>query len=235
MKRQNPSTGNPFRRGNKNGDGTLVFFEYDQRSPPDENGFFLEKWIQAEEYQRRELLRRTSRKKRHEDVDYAVNQRFKSVKRRAKEKGIEFKISANYLLKLYPADGRCPVLGTKMKFLGDKDNSASVDRIDNRKGYIVGNVAWISNQANTMKSDYSVEELIAMGDWLKKMSLTVRATQVRVSILRIIKLRGLGKSIQRSLASFFTQPVKEQLKLVTLALAVVILTMIIIFLYQQIT
>jgi len=122
-----------------------------------------------------------------------------------------------------------------MKFLGDKDNSASVDRIDNRKGYIVGNVAWISNQANTMKSDYSVEELIAMGDWLKKMSLTVRATQVRVSILRIIKLRGLGKSIQRSLASFFTQPVKEQLKLVTLALAVVILTMIIIFLYQQIT
>ena len=181
------------------------------------------------------MLRRTSRKKRHEDVDYAVNQRFKSVKRRAKEKGIEFKISANYLLKLYPADGRCPVLGTKMKFLGDKDNSASVDRIDNSKGYIVGNVAWISNQANTMKRDYSVEELIAMGDWLKKMSLTVRATQVRVSILRIIKLRGLGKSIQRSLASFFTQPVKEQLKLVTLALAVVILTMIIIFLYQQIT
>ena len=54
---------------------------------------------------------------------------------------------------------KCPILG--VKFIPKNRNySYSVDRIDNNKGYIPGNIAIISNLANTMKQNASSYELI---------------------------------------------------------------------------
>ncbi len=63
-------------------------------------------------------------------------------------------IDIAYLLKIFPKDYRCPILGCKMNFDGNglKDNStASLDRIDSNKGYTKGNVEWVSNEGNRLK------------------------------------------------------------------------------------
>ena len=46
--------------------------------------------------------------------------------------------------------------------VGRKDDSPSLDRIDNTKGYEPGNVRWISWRANRLKADASKQELEAL-------------------------------------------------------------------------
>lgn len=63
----------------------------------------------------------------------------------------------------------CPILKTKLIYYKqdshqnieekDKLNLASIDRIDNSKGYIPGNVIVMSKRANSMKSDKTFEDL----------------------------------------------------------------------------
>lgn len=58
----------------------------------------------------------------------------------------------------------CPYLGVELTALhrhGRVDTNMSIDRIDSTKGYITGNVQIISDKANRMKNDASIEELIA--------------------------------------------------------------------------
>ena len=78
---------------------------------------------------------------------------------RAKKLGLEFNISIEdiQLLKY------CPILNVKLDYLIKKlnnNNAASLDRIDNSKGYVKGNVWVISFQANRMKNTATLDELI---------------------------------------------------------------------------
>lgn len=63
----------------------------------------------------------------------------------------------------------CPALGLKL-FASDgkaTDNSPSLDRIDNTKGYIKGNVQVISNKANRLKGDATLEDIEKLYKWMK--------------------------------------------------------------------
>ena len=67
----------------------------------------------------------------------------------------------------------CPILGIPIFVegrinvrAGPSDNSPSLDRIDNTKGYIKGNVQVLSHKANTMKGSASPEDLIKFARWI---------------------------------------------------------------------
>lgn len=79
------------------------------------------------------------------------------AKARALKKGIEFSITSEDIA----LPEVCPLLGITLKKGIDfqQPNSYSIDRIDNSKGYIPGNVWIISARANLIKNDASYEEL----------------------------------------------------------------------------
>ena len=94
----------------------------------------------------------------------------KDCKNRAVKRKLDFNITTEYLLKLLEeCNYTCPVF--KNKFIidskeKDRNFKASLDRIDNSKGYIEGNVMWISWKANTMKSNATKKELKMFADWI---------------------------------------------------------------------
>jgi hypothetical protein len=79
------------------------------------------------------------------------------AKNRAKNKGIEFSISIEDIV--IPA--KCPVLDIPLYASRGKagPNSPSLDRIDNTRGYIPGNVCVISYRANLLKNNSTIGEM----------------------------------------------------------------------------
>lgn len=85
-----------------------------------------------------------------------------NASRRAFQKKLEFTID----LKDIVVPEVCPALGIPLKFntRTHYDNSPSLDRIDNTKGYTPDNIWVISYLANQIKNMYSYEQLKAVVD-----------------------------------------------------------------------
>lgn len=91
-----------------------------------------------------------------------------TAKQRAKTLNVPFNIS--------PVDfdmpTRCPVLGLELCMThppgGPKDDAPSLDRIIPNLGYVKGNVMVISQRANRIKNDSSIEELKKVVDFLTR-------------------------------------------------------------------
>jgi len=90
---------------------------------------------------------------------------WRKAKYRAKSKNLEFNISLEDII----VPENCPVLDTKLEVSNIKrtGNSPSLDRIDNSKGYVKGNVIVISFRANRIKSDASIDELEKIANFYK--------------------------------------------------------------------
>ena len=52
---------------------------------------------------------------------------------------------------------------------GDADYSPSFDRIYPKKGYIKGNIVIVSNKANRIKTDATVDEIRKVADFYEKL------------------------------------------------------------------
>ena len=78
-------------------------------------------------------------------------------------------IDTEYLTSIYPKDSKCPALGISMWFSDADGVYPSVDRIDPKKGYIKGNVIWVSYKANRIKNDATVEELKKVTNFYSKL------------------------------------------------------------------
>lgn len=86
-------------------------------------------------------------------------------KQRAKVAGLEHTLTIDDII----IPDYCPVLGIKLD-TGDrkrKGNAPSIDRIDNSKGYIKENIMVISNKANMIKNDATIDELIMIGNFYR--------------------------------------------------------------------
>lgn len=69
----------------------------------------------------------------------------------------------------------CPLLGIKLYYNFEKRthfnsyNHASLDRIDNSKGYIKGNIIVLSRLANAMKNEADFDQLLTFSDNIKSL------------------------------------------------------------------
>lgn len=89
------------------------------------------------------------------------------IKARAKAKGWAFNLTAEDIT----IPKRCPILGIPL-VVGDgtaDDNSPELDRINNRKGYVRGNVHVISRRANRIKNDATLAELEKIASYLRSL------------------------------------------------------------------
>lgn len=89
---------------------------------------------------------------------------FHSSKSRAKKSNLEFNIEKTDIV----IPDICPILKIPFdhsRYKGRRFNGASIDRIDNSKGYIKGNIQVVSDLANRMKANATVEQLKEFGVW----------------------------------------------------------------------
>lgn len=102
-----------------------------------------------------------NQKEWNQDITKVIYHR---IKNRAKRRNLEFNLEKSDII----VPEYCPVLKIKLCNGGPKDNWPSVDRIDNSKGYIKGNIQVISMRANRLKSDATIEELFAIVNYMIK-------------------------------------------------------------------
>ena len=83
-------------------------------------------------------------------------------KANAELRNIEWNISFDYLADLLiEQDFKCALSGEPISAM-ETSNNASLDRIDSAKGYIEGNVQWVTSKINMMKQQYTQEEFITV-------------------------------------------------------------------------
>lgn len=89
------------------------------------------------------------------------------AKSRAKKRGHEFSITQDDIKDIPQF---CPVLGYELLYGNTgklKPESASLDRFDNSKGYVPGNIRIISMRANGLKSNGTLNEFSKLIEYLK--------------------------------------------------------------------
>lgn len=90
-------------------------------------------------------------------------QYFSSLKHSAKKRKINFDITIEYIWDLFLKQKRlCSLTHLPLDFLDSRrhttvEQTASLDRIDSKKGYEVGNVQWVHKDVNRMKNGYTQE------------------------------------------------------------------------------
>jgi len=92
-----------------------------------------------------------------------IHKRINEKKNTRKDKGIYINIKPEDI----PINEYCPFFGTKLNYNMSKGRGStfrdptlfSIDRFDNSKGYVKGNVIIMSRLANTMKRDATISEL----------------------------------------------------------------------------
>lgn len=89
------------------------------------------------------------------------------IKNNAKTRNFSFEITKEYVWDLFVKQGgRCAISGFRIFF--QKRNrcwcrsTASLDRIDNRRGYEIGNVQWVHKDINWMKLNFSPKYFLAI-------------------------------------------------------------------------
>ncbi|MDC1157737.1 hypothetical protein OAU07_07245 [Alphaproteobacteria bacterium] len=147
-RRLNPKTGKSFLRGDIREDG-YVFCGYTNNGKV-KGSFRGESWLSPDSY-----------------LKLRISNSLQKARKRALGKGLDFNLTTQVMFELLPNDMRCPILGMTMQFGGDRDNSPSLDRLIPERGYVIGNVKWVSKLANSIKSDRTPEELRKIANWIE--------------------------------------------------------------------
>jgi hypothetical protein len=89
-----------------------------------------------------------------------------AARKRARTRELEFTIQETDIV----IPEVCPILGIPLAIGRGRiqDSSPSLDRVDNSKGYISGNIQVISAKANVMKNNATPYELLRFARWIRE-------------------------------------------------------------------
>ena len=95
-------------------------------------------------------------RKKNGEVGELTKTEHTRLRRSAEKRGYEFNVSIEYLWNLFQEQNQiCAITGDHIPSIKE----ASLDRIDSSKGYIEGNVQWVTRQANLSKHIMTMEQL----------------------------------------------------------------------------
>jgi hypothetical protein len=102
---------------------------------------------------------------------YKRDSYFKHKCSRAKSRSqylkVPFDLTPEYLESIWTGD--CPILKVEIKKETNRldDYAAELDRFHPERGYVKGNVFFLSRRINRIKNDAKIDELIRLVEWMK--------------------------------------------------------------------
>lgn len=102
------------------------------------------------------------------DIELYTKRLIPAVRCRANRDGLEFNLTAEYLVKLWQEqDGKCYYTGNSMDLHAANENRRSphidfpsIDKLTPSLGYVEGNVVWTLYGVNRMKNNFTKDEFI---------------------------------------------------------------------------
>ena len=105
------------------------------------------------------------------------------IKKNASKRSIRVHITTNYAYSIFLKQrGKCALSGLKIAFpkhgteLLKGISTASLDRIDSKKGYVRGNLQWVHKDVNLMKNVLNSSRFVELCVLVAKKSLGLRLT-----------------------------------------------------------
>ena len=93
-------------------------------------------------------------------LELKVAYKYVKLKQSAKDRGLDFEITLSDLKRVLKAK-RCYYTGKSIStwYKSDNDSKLTIDRIDNDKGYVTGNIVACSKKFNQRKGNLTIEEI----------------------------------------------------------------------------
>lgn len=119
--------------------------------------------IPIREHTRSEKLEEAMKAKR---IHHTIRKNyFSSLVCSAEKRGYAFEVTIDEIWEIFEKqEGRCAISGLPIVFNGYGENkntqTASLDRIDSSKGYVLDNVQWLHKSVNLMKLDMTQQDFI---------------------------------------------------------------------------
>lgn len=172
MKRLNPKTNKPFKRGDVREDG-CIFFQYNKTRIT--NGFFVESWLEPSIFEKTNYVSRSGKQRTPANLATTLLSCAKGRCRGTAYKIKRGKPPTNGIVTITKEwiqerieHGICEATGDVLTTEPNKDNTASLDRIDPKNpNYTPENARIVTWQFNNMKGAYTDEEFIRVAEALK--------------------------------------------------------------------
>ena len=91
-------------------------------------------------------------------TDEQIARRYIALKQSAQARGFDFNLSLTSVKNLL-SSSKCYYTGNRLNYVKDHPNQLTVDRLDNTKGYVKGNVVACSKWFNVKKGDLTPYEI----------------------------------------------------------------------------
>lgn len=105
-------------------------------------------------------------------TDRTVAKKFLQIEQSASTRGFKFNLTLRTIRRLLNTE-KCFFTGELLTEIEESDNQRTFDRVNNRQGYVEGNVVACCKKMNKKKGDLTIQEIELLYKGLKKKKLVL--------------------------------------------------------------